>query len=533
MRSVYRNGVVHARGSVPPTAFVVEDGRIVWLGADDDAPTTADEIVDLAGCLVTPGFVDAHVSVLGTGAAALGVDLSGAASLVEALDLLAVAAARGDGVLVAYGWDEAQWPEGRPPRPEELVRAVGSLPVFALRADRCAAIVSAVLADDAQCRGLPGWDDGVATGDALERARAALLDVGSGTRRALVRAGLAVFARNGVVSVHEHSGPGLDTRAGLAELLAMTADPSSGLPEVVGYRAELCGDADDARRLAEEIPGLAGVGGGAVDGALGTRAAALRAPYADSTGDERGELLLDAGQVANHVGAVTRAGLQATFDVVGDRAMAEVLLGIQAAAEVEGVAAIRAAGHRLERAEMVDAPALARIVLLGLTVCAQPVGTGAGVGGLYERRLGPVRVADLDPLADLVGAGVPVAFGSGSPESVVDPRRSVRAAMRHPEPGQGLSAAAAFRAHTEGGRRAARRPEVALLRPGGPASFAVWVDEASPSAAGDSAGGAPDLLARLADPDARPTCVCTVRDGVVLYGETVPESAPDTPRDTP
>src|SRR5665648_262218 len=130
-------------------------------------------------------------------------------------------------------------------------------------------------------------------------------------------------------------------------------------------------------------------------------------------------------------------GVHAAFHVIGDRAMDEVLLGFQAAGDVEGLAAIRAAGHRLEHAEMVDAAALARILLFGLTVSAQPAFDAAwgGRDGMYARRLGAVRAADMNPLADLADAGVPLAFGSDSPVTPIDPWAGVLAAASTPAQG--------------------------------------------------------------------------------------------------
>ncbi|GEN78900.1 amidohydrolase [Actinotalea fermentans] len=523
MRTVYRNGVVHAAGVGTPTALVVEDAEIAWIGADADAPSAVDAVVDLGGALVTPGFVDAHAHVLETGLAAASVDLGQARSLQEALDRLAGAAS--SGVVVAHGWDESTWPEGRPPTGEEVARAVGHGAAYVLGADLRRAVVTGALADAAGSGDAEdGGSDGTVHGPALARAREALVG-DAGRREALLRAGLAEFARQGVVWVHEISTPDLDSRSGLAQLLGLTAERSSGLPAVVGYRAEVCEDADQARRLAEEIPGLAGVGA-VVDGTIADGRAALRAPYADD-GHGHGDLLLTAEQVANHVGAATRARLQAVLAVTGDRAMAEVLLGFQAAADVEGVETIRAAGHRLEHAAMVDTPALARILVLGLTVSGQPTADAAwgGPDGLFARRLGPVRAANLHAFADLAGAGVPLVFGSGSPAAGVDPWGAVRAAVHHHEPSQRLSLAAAFAAATRAGHRAARSAHPGTLRVGGPASFAAWRVGALVPAGGRAGATAEHpgeglWLPDLSDPAERPRCVHAVRDGVVLYAET-------------
>jgi predicted amidohydrolase YtcJ len=192
------------------------------------------------------------------------------------------------------------------------------------------------------------------------------------------------------------------------------------------------------------------------------------------------------------------------------------------------VEAIRAARHRLEHAEMVDTPAMVRILLLGLTISSQPLfdELWGGPGGAYERRLGAVRAADLNPFADLVGAGVPVVLGSASPVTPVGPWAAVRAAAHHHERSQRLSMAAAFHAHTAAGHDAARRPGRGELRAGAAATFAVWradglVPAGARGAGGSSTGvaGAP-LLPDLAEAGVWPTCLRTVRDGVVLYDET-------------
>src|SRR5690606_12560275 len=124
----------------------------------------------------------------------------------------------------------------------------------------------------------------------------------------------------------------------------------------------------------------------------------------------------------------------------------------------EGVETLRAAGHRLEHVEMVDARSLATMVLFGLAASVQPIfdATWGGPDGMYTRRLGPVRAAGLNPLADLAGAGVPTAFGSDASVTPLDPWSAVHAAVHHHEPGQRISARAAFRAHTRGGWRVAR-----------------------------------------------------------------------------
>ncbi|WP_250445783.1 amidohydrolase family protein [Actinotalea sp. C106] len=541
--TLYRNGVIHSRTDPFAQALLVADGQVAWLGSEETIHTVedgADEVVDLDGALVTPAFVDAHAHVLETGLALSGVDLSVAAgvmSLGQALDRLAGAAraARAAGrqaPLLGHGWDETAWPEGRPPSREEVDNATDGAPVYLARVDVHSAVVSSSFAEISGCADLPGWSPtGLVVADAHHRARIAARDVSVGDREELYRSTLVAAAREGIASLHEHSGPYIDTREGLAGLLAMTAEPLSGLAAVIGYRGELCETADDARALLEAIPGLTGIGGDLnVDGSIGSRTAALRAPYAD-TGPAiaAGDLQLSAEQVANHVAAVTRAGSQAAFHVIGDRAMDEVLVGFRAAADVEGLDRVRAAGHRIEHGEMVDAQALGTLVLLGLTISAQPAFDTAwgGGAGMYAQRLGPARAASLNPFADLAGAGVPLAFGSDAPVTPFDPWGAVRGAVEHHEPSQRISARAAFRAHTRGGWRAARLDHTGAgeIRLGAPATLAMWqveslavqVPDGRVSAWSTDARAGTPLLPVLGEGVPRPACVRTLREGVVLH----------------
>ena len=103
-----RNGRVHGSDA---TAVAWDGATITWVGPDDGAPAT-DETLDLAGALVTPGFVDHHVHTVRTGFARTGLDLTGSPSLAAALAALATHAQAqpGDSVLVGQGWDETDWP---------------------------------------------------------------------------------------------------------------------------------------------------------------------------------------------------------------------------------------------------------------------------------------------------------------------------------------------------------------------------------------------------------------------------------------
>ncbi|MEU1039976.1 amidohydrolase [Streptomyces sp. NPDC005551] len=474
-----RGGEVHSPADPFATAMVVERGQIAWVGSEGAADAFAsgvDEVVDLQGALVTPAFTDAHVHTTATGLALTGLDLSGAPSLDAALALVReFAAARpADRVLLGHGWDAARWPDGRPPARAELDEASGGRPLYLSRIDVHSAVVSTALLDLVPgITGRAGYADGPLTRDAHHAVRAAAFAaVTAAQRTEAQRAALAHAASLGIGSVHECAGPEISSEEDLTGLLRL-AGAEAG-PRVVGYWAE-AGEEGIARARALGAVGAAG--DLFVDGALGSHTACLHRPYADA--GHTGTAYLDAGAVAAHVIACTEAGLQAGFHAIGDAAVTAVVDGVRAAAEKVGLSRVRAARHRVEHAEMLTPHTIAAFAELGLTASVQPAfdALWGGEDGMYARRLGAERARTLNPYAALLRAGVPLAFGSDSPVTPLDPWGTVRAAAFHRTPAHRISVRAAFTAHTRGGWRAVGRDDAGVLVPGAPADYAVWRTE--------------------------------------------------------
>ncbi|WP_320777103.1 amidohydrolase [Streptomyces sp. CRN 30] len=474
-----RGGEVHSPADPFATAMVVERGQIAWVGSEGAADAFADgvaEVIDLDGALVTPAFTDAHVHTTATGLALTGLDLSDAPSLEAALALVrAYAAARpADRVLLGHGWDASRWPEGRPPARAELDAATGGRPLYLSRIDVHSAVVTSALLD--LVPGGPGFPDGPLTGDAHHAVRAAALGSVTPARRAEAqRAALAHAASLGIGSVHECAGPEISSADDLTALLRLAAEEPG--PRVVGYWAE---QGVEGVARARELGAAGAAGDLFVDGALGSHTACLHEPYADSAAARTGTAHLDAAAVAAHVVACTEAGLQAGFHAIGDAAVTTVVAGVRAAADKVGLARVRAARHRIEHAEMLTPETVAAFAELGLTASVQPAfdALWGGEDGMYARRLGAERARTLNPFAALLRAGVPLAFGSDSPVTPLDPWGTVRAAAFHRTPEHRVSVRAAFTAHTRGGWRAIGRDDAGVLVPGAPADYAVWRTDA-------------------------------------------------------
>jgi predicted amidohydrolase YtcJ len=467
-----RRGEVHSPADPFATAMVVERGQVAWVGSEGAADAFADgvdEVIDLDGALVTPAFTDAHVHTTATGLALTGLDLSGAPTLEAALALVRdFAAARPDDrVLLGHGWDAARWPGGRPPTRAELDEATGGRPLYLSRIDVHSAVVTTALLD--LIPGVPR-EDAPLTADAHHTVReAALAAITPAQRAEAQRTALAHAASLGIGSVHECGGPRISSEDDFTGLLRLAAEVPG--PRVVGYWAER---ADEGVARARDLGAVGAAGDLFADGSIGSHTACLHEPYADA--GHTGTPYLDAAAVAAHVVACTEAGLQAGFHAIGDAAVTAVVEGVRAAAEKLGLARIRAARHRVEHAEMLTPETVAGFAELGLIASVQPAfdALWGGEDGMYARRLGAERARTLNPFAALLRAGVPLAFGSDSPVTPLDPWGTVRAAAFHRTPEHRVSVRAAFTAHTRGGWRAVGRDDAGVLVPGAPADYAVW-----------------------------------------------------------
>jgi predicted amidohydrolase YtcJ len=478
--TLFRNGRIHTGADPDATAIAIAGGAISWIGGEHAIPVagTPDRIVDLDGALVIPGFVDAHVHTADAGLALAGLDLSGARSLAECLAAVReFAATHSEGVLWGHGWEESRWPENRPPTRGEIDDAVGHRPAYLSRVDVHSALVSSALADRITGgAALAGWS---ATAPVTQLAHAAVRSfarqqLSPAQRSAAHLAFLRAAAANGIVEVHECGAGDATGRDDLAALLAL-----DGPIPVRGYLAAAVTDPDEARALLAQSGAHALGGDLVVDGAIGSRTASLRRPYADAAGS-RGVRYLTEQQIADHLVACTVAGVQAGFHAIGDDAVSAVAAGLREAGRRLGEnATVRLAGcaHRIEHAEMADDDAIAAFATAGMVASMQPLFDDAwgGPDGLYARRLGADRAAAMNPFATMARAGVALAFGSDAPVTAADPWAAVQAAAHHRTPGSELSARAAFTAHTRGGHRATGRTDrgIGTISIGAPAHLAI------------------------------------------------------------
>jgi predicted amidohydrolase YtcJ len=531
------NGRVHSPAMPDATAMAVTDGpdaTVAWLGADDvgRAEFPDADVIDLDGAFLAPAFVDSHVHLTSTGLSIVGLDLRSATSRDHLLRMVAeFAAAHPDGPLWAHGWDESAWDIPIAPTTADLDGVLGARPGYLARID-----VHSAAANTALRNLVPGLAD--ADGHAVQApVTAAAHHLVRGAARTLLtpaqldRARLAALdlaARSGIVAVHECAGPDI---GGLDDWHAVRTIQHG--VEVVGYWGEAVESVSEVRELMSAT-GAHGLAGDLfVDGALGSRTAWLHRPYADQP-ETCGNAYLDRDAIEAHLGACTELGVTAGFHVIGDAAVAAVVDAVDRVIARVGSAAVARCGHRLEHLEMVTAAQAATLGAAGVIASVQPNfdALWGGDHGMYAQRLGADRARGLNPFALLASQGVPVALGSDTPVTCMNPWETVRAAVRHRTPGSALSARAAFAAATRGAWRAGgvRDGRTGTLVPGAPASYAVW--EVPGGADGLTVAAPADgverwstdprarvpALPRLEADDPLPTCRRTVHRGVLLHG---------------
>lgn len=465
--SVTRDGKVDRFAGM----VVDEDGRIVELLDFGDRPQSRVAFrVDMQGRTVIPGIVDSHAHVMALGLSKLSLDLSGTATLEDALARIAAYAEEYPlrPWLVGRGWNEERWGLGRLPTAAELDAVVGERPVVLTRAD-----------------GHAVWASSAALAAGSITAQTADPPGGRIVRRAGSRVPDGVLIDNAMalVTAHVPAPRAVDADLALHEAqmeffrhgVTAVADMGTSVEDWMTFRR-----AGDAGRLqlrimayADGIPAMLLIGGPGptpwlyddrlrlngvklfLDGALGSHGALLKAPYADQP-DQRGLALLDGTQLRNLMSRASMDGFQVAIHAIGDAANAEALAAIdQLAQDFPGDRR-----WRIEHAQVVDPADIPLFGRHGIIASMQPEHQ-ASDRLMAEARLGPERLGGAYAWASIAATGAALAFGSDAPVERADALSGLAVAISRtdaqgqPEGGwqahEAISREAALAAYTAGG----------------------------------------------------------------------------------
>ncbi len=408
------------------TGLLIDDqGNISAVYHDKEKrPKKVAYKVDGKGRYVVPGMIDAHVHIMDTGFAKMTLDLSGARSLEEALvQVRAYVQAHPDRSWIeGNGWNQANWGLDRMPTAAELDRVTGGKPAYLSRVDGHAAWVnSAALA-------AAGVTDSTAdpAGGRIERA--------AGSRRP---AGVLVDAAQDLVAakVPQPRPSDRDTAFGEAQLeflkqgVTALADMGTTIQDWQAYRR--AGDAGNLRvrivsyaRGTDDMALIGGSGPGGwlygdrlkiqgvklyLDGALGSRGAWLKAPYADAP-ETSGLPRMNETQLGNLMSRAAIDNFQVAVHAIGDKANEIVLDTIdQLSQTYKGDRR-----WRIEHAQVVAPADVVRFGQHGIVASMQPQHE-ASDRTMAEARLGPARLAGAYAWKSIAATGAPLAFGSDTP----------------------------------------------------------------------------------------------------------------------
>ena len=449
------NGKIYTVDTTRPTAsaLAVRAGKILFVGSDGEARergNASTTVIDLGGRTVVPGMIDAHAHLLGLGDMLRRVNLVGSTSYDEVIARVkAFSKDVKPGVwILGRGWDQNRWPSKEFPSHDALSRAFPNNPVVLDRVDGHAVLanakamelarVSAATTDPEGGR-LIRRSGGAPAGVFIDNAQNLIVNaIPAPTRAELRSAILAAIAecnRLGLTGVHD-AGVEPDT-VGIYEELAkagnfnlrnyvMLSDPgASDSPRARGNRYLQRGPQSalyDGHLWVRAIKLYA-------DGALGSRGAALLAPYADEPSNS-GLLVLRPEYIRAWADAALRSGFQVNVHAIGDRGNRIVLDSFESA-----LRAVPKADHRfrVEHAQVVSLEDIPRFAKLGVIPSMQPTHQTSDMGWA-ETRVGPQRIRGAYAWRSLLNTGVIIPSGTDFPVEEVNPLLTFHAAVTRQDP---------------------------------------------------------------------------------------------------
>jgi hypothetical protein len=433
-------------------AIAVREGKIYCIGALDHVLLDCGggeeraETVQLNGHFVMPGFNDAHVHLGAAGQDMLSVRLNGVASVEELQKRLADAVAthkQGEWIK-GSGWDHTFWPDKKFPSKQQLDAVSPKNPVLLWQITGHVAVANSLALQSAGItKDTPnpkGGDferdaDGELTGmlkegPAIRLVEQYIPDPLPAERRQGIEMALAEVAKNGVTSLQDNSDwedflvyHDLKDEGKLTARITEWLHFTAPLKELQNMRSE--GGTSDPWLKTGAVKMV-------TDGALGSRTAAMLAPYSDDPSSS-GILIMEPDKLRQMAIERDKAGFQLAFHAIGDRANRVALDVFEAVAKANGA---RDRRDRIEHAQVVAPEDLPRFASLNVIASMQPSHQTTDMRWA-EQRVGRERIKGAYAWATLQKEGVHLAFGTDLPVEPVSPMRGLYACVTRELPDGG------------------------------------------------------------------------------------------------
>ena len=472
--TLYRNGRIYTNDAAAPwaEAMLVRGEEILAVGEDDEVAALADQgakIVDLEKHFLMPGFNDAHVHLGGAGKDWLAVRLNGASTIAELQKRLAAAVAkhRPGEWITGSGWDHTLWPEKKFPNRQQLDEASPENPVILTHISGHVAIANSLalqMAGITNSTPNPSGgevekdDKGAPTGMLKEGSAMHLVTLkipppSAEQRTRGIELALADVAKNGVTSVQDNSA--------WEDFLTYHAIKNDGkltvrITEWLPFAAPLEKLEQMRRDGGTTDPWLrTGALKMVTDGALGSRTAAMLAPYSDDA-KTTGIMIMEPEKLRSLAIERDKAGFQLNFHAIGDRANRVTLDVFEATAKANGP---RDRRDRIEHAQVVALSDVPRLARLQVIASMQPSHETTDMRWA-EQRIGPERSKGAYAWATMQKFGVRLAFGTDYDVEPINPFRGLYACVTREleaggppggwQPQEKISLADCIRAYTSG-----------------------------------------------------------------------------------
>lgn len=444
---IYFNGVIYTGVGLEEDkpqvvqAMAIGGGKVLAVGTTEEitrlaGPQTKLHDLDSAttSTFVFPGLNDAHVHLGFAGQTKLNVDLTGVKSLAEMqMKIRAYAAESPTGHWLTGGnWDHTLWVNKVLPTRQDLDKVTGDHPALLGRIDGHIAVANSAALAAAGITGktVPpqggaidldanGEPTGILRESAQELVEKVIPPPSHEERRRGDELAIADAVSHGLTSVQDFSEwedfliyEELEKEGKLNLRITEWLPFKDPLPELIKERAHH--DQNDPLLHTGFLKGF-------MDGSLGSRTAAMKAPYTDDPGNT-GLPQYTQDQLNRMVVERARAGFQIGFHAIGDKAAAMAL----DAFDQPGVSTT--ARNRIEHAQVVDPKDIPRFKKLGIIASMQPNHLLTDMSWA-EARLGPERAAYSYAWKAFLDAGVPLAFGTDYPVEPITPFRGLYAAV--------------------------------------------------------------------------------------------------------
>jgi predicted amidohydrolase YtcJ len=393
------------------------------------------EIVDASNATILPGLVDAHAHLHGLGVALENVDLVGTESYEQVIERVRARAATTPAGqwITGRGWDQNDWPVKEFPTAAMLDAAVPDHPVALDRIDGHATLAnSAAMRLAGVTASTPDPAGGRIVRDGAGNPTGVFIDAAASLveskipapsmeqRKARVLAAAREIASKGLTGIHDAGIDGM-TIAAVQQLI----DEENFPIRVYGMLSDNAALLDEwfARRPLIDYGGRLTVRSVKLyaDGALGSRGAALLAPYSDDPGNS-GLMVSTTEHMADVARRAKAAGYQVGSHAIGDRGVRNV---IEAYA---GAGITPADRYRIEHLQVIHPDDVAPLVRAGIIASMQPT---HATSDMYwaEARVGPERVRGAYAWRTILSAGGRLALGSDFPVEQVSPLLGLESAV--------------------------------------------------------------------------------------------------------